>query len=57
MSLEGQPFVKDPSVKVGQFLKQSGVQMVSMVRFELGDGIEKEEVDFAQEVMAQVKGE
>lgn len=57
MSLEGQPFVKDPSVKVGQFLKQSGVQMLSMVRFELGDGIEKEEVDFAQEVMAQVKGE
>ena len=51
-----QPFVKDPDVKVGALAKNAGAEIVSMVRFEVGEGIEKEEVDFADEVAAQLKG-
>jgi elongation factor Ts len=52
-----QPFVKDPDQTVGALAKKSGAEVVSMVRFEVGEGIEKEEVDFAAEVAAaaQVK--
>ena len=57
VSLEGQPFVKDPSCKVSELLKNSGSKVMSFKRFSLGEGIEKEEVDFAKEVMAQVKGD
>jgi elongation factor Ts len=57
VSLTGQPFVKDPSLTVGQLLKKANAQVTSMVRFEVGEGIEKKEEDFAAEVMAQVKGE
>ncbi len=56
ISLVDQPFVKDPDVKVGALAKQAGAEIVSMVRFEVGEGIEKEEVDFAAEVAAQLKG-
>ena len=54
VSLTEQPFVKDPEVKVGKLLKNAGATVVSFVRFEVGEGIEKEEVDFAAEVAAQV---
>lgn len=56
ISLVDQPFVKDPDVKVGALAKNAGAEIVSMVRFEVGEGIEKEEVDFADEVAAQLKG-
>ncbi len=56
ISLLEQAFVKDPDTKVGDLLKNAGAEIVSMVRYEVGDGIEKEEVDFAAEVAAQLKG-
>ena len=56
ISLLEQAFVKDPDTKVGDLVKKAGAEIVSMVRYEVGDGIEKEEVDFAAEVAAQLKG-
>ena len=53
-SLVEQPFVKDPEVKVGELAKKAGAEIVSFVRFEVGEGIEKAEADFAAEVAAQV---
>lgn len=53
ISLTGQPFVKDPSVSVGDLLKAAGADANSFVRFEVGEGIEKEVVDFATEVAQQ----
>ncbi|SDS55883.1 translation elongation factor Ts [Pseudomonas oryzae] len=53
-SLVEQPFVKDPEVKVGELAKKAGAEVVSFVRYEVGEGIEKAEVDFAAEVAAQV---
>ncbi len=52
-SLLEQPFVKDPEVKVGALAKKAGATISGFVRFEVGEGIEKEEVDFAAEVRAQ----
>ncbi len=56
ISLTGQPFVKDPSQSVENLLKSKSAEVVSFVRFEVGEGIEKKEEDFASEVMAQVRG-
>lgn len=53
-SLVEQPFVKDPEVKVGDLAKKAGAEIVSFVRYEVGEGIDKAEVDFAAEVAAQV---
>ncbi|WP_263141461.1 translation elongation factor Ts [Pseudomonas sp. RIT-PI-AD] len=53
-SLVEQPFVKDPEVKIGDLAKKAGAEIVSFVRYEVGEGIEKAEVDFAAEVAAQV---
>lgn len=55
MSLLGQGFIKDPSVRVGQLLETAGARIVSFVRFAVGEGIEKSTEDFAEAVMAQVK--
>ncbi len=55
--LMGQPFVKDPDTKVEKLLKDAGAKVVRFERFEVGEGIEKKQEDFAAEVMAQVKGE
>jgi elongation factor Ts len=55
VSLSEQPFVKDPDVKVGELVKKAGAALVSFVRFEVGEGIEREKVDFAAEVAAQLK--
>ncbi len=57
ISLTGQPFVKDPSQTVEKLLKSKSAEVLSFVRFEVGEGIEKKEEDFASEVMAQVRGE
>ena len=54
VSLTGQPFVMDPSVTVGQMLKQKGADAKSFVRLEVGEGIEKKEANFAEEVQAQI---
>ena len=56
VSLLEQPFVKDPDVTVGKLLSDADASVVQFVRFEVGEGIEKEEIDFADEVAAQVKG-
>lgn len=55
ISLVGQPFVKNPDQSVAQLLKEKGATAISFVRFEVGEGIEKQTVNFAEEVMAQVK--
>lgn len=52
-SLVEQPFVKDPDTTVGALAKKAGATVISFVRYEVGEGIEKEEVDFAAEVRAQ----
>jgi len=56
ITLLGQPFVKDPDVSIGKLLKGAGASVTSFVRFEVGEGIEKKEDNFVEEVMAQVKG-
>lgn len=56
ITLVGQPFVKDPDVSVGKLLEKAGASVTSFVRFEVGEGIEKKEDNFVEEVMAQVKG-
>ncbi len=53
-SLIEQPFVKNPELTVGALAKQAGAEVVSFIRFEVGEGIEVEEADFAAEVAAQV---
>lgn len=55
VTLTGQPFVKDPDQTIGQLLKKSDASVVRFVRLEVGEGIEKKQEDFAEEVMAQVK--
>ena len=54
ISLTGQPFIKDPSILVADLLKSKGANVINFVRFEVGEGIEKKEEDFATEVAAQM---
>lgn len=54
VSLTGQPFVKDPSMNVAALLKSKNADVINFVRFEVGEGIEKKEEDFAAEVAAQM---
>ncbi len=56
ITLTGQPFVKDGDVTVGQMLKAKGAEVQQFVRLAVGEGIEKEESDFAAEVMQQARG-
>ncbi|WP_148863360.1 translation elongation factor Ts [Marinobacter fonticola] len=51
-SLVEQPFVKNPDQTVGALLKSAGADLIGFIRLEVGEGIEKEEVDFAAEVAA-----
>ncbi|MET1077563.1 MAG: translation elongation factor Ts [Pseudomonas sp.] len=53
-SLVEQPFVKDPDVTVGALAKKAGAEIVSFIRYGVGEGIDKGEVDFAAEVAAQL---
>ena len=50
-----QEFVKDPNVKVGDLIKSKGAEMIAFARFEKGEGIEKKEENFAEEVMKQLQ--
>jgi len=52
VSLTGQPFIKDPAIKVAKLLKDAGAEVVSFIRLEVGEGIEKKVEDFAAEVAA-----
>jgi elongation factor Ts len=54
ISLTEQGFVKDPDTKVEQLLKKEGAEILAFSRFEVGEGIEKEEIDFAAEVAQQL---
>lgn len=56
VTLYGQPFVKNPDITVGELAKENNAKVISFVRFEVGEGIEKAEENFADEVMAQVQG-
>ncbi|MGR6812452.1 translation elongation factor Ts, partial [Acinetobacter baumannii] len=55
ISLTGQHFVMDPSKTVGDLLKENNAEIINFVRFEVGEGIEKVEADFAAEVAAMSK--
>ena len=50
-----QEFVKNPDIKVEQLLKEKDADIVAFARFEKGEGIEKKEENFAEEVMKQIK--
>lgn len=52
VSLTGQPFIMEPGKTVGQMLKEKEAMITDFIRFEVGEGIEKVEVDFATEVAA-----
>ena len=54
VTLLGQPFVKDPDVTVAKLLKDADASVTSFVRYEVGEGIEKKEENFAEEVMKQI---
>jgi len=56
VTLVGQPFVKDPDVTVGKLLSGAGASIRCYTRLEVGEGIEKKSENFAEEVMAQVRG-
>jgi len=53
--LTGQPFVKDPDTTVGKLLENAKAEVSGFLRFEVGEGIEKKQENFAAEVMAQVE--
>lgn len=55
ITLVGQPFVKDPDITVAKLLSNANARVVAFVRFEVGEGIEKKEENFADEVMAQIE--
>jgi len=55
-SLTEQAFVKDPDFTVGKLVKAAGAEIAAFARYEVGEGIEVEKVDFADEVAAQLKG-
>ena len=50
-----QEYVKDPDIKVADYLKQNNTELKQMIRFEVGEGMEKKNEDFASEVMSQIK--
>jgi len=56
VSLTEQDFVKDPNKTIHDLLKDSNASIVSFTRFEVGEGIEVEKIDFASEVMSQIEG-
>jgi elongation factor Ts len=57
ISLMGQAFVKDPDVTIEKLVKKSDATVNAFAFFEVGEGIEKAEDNFAEEVMAQARGE
>ncbi len=56
ITLLGQPFVKDPDRTIEKTLKTAEAKVLSFIRYEVGEGIEKRSDNFAEEVMSQAKG-
>lgn len=56
VTLLGQAFVKDPDTTVEKLLGQAGAKVLRFARIEVGEGIEKRQENFADEVMSQVRG-
>ncbi len=56
VTLLGQPFVKDPDQTIAQLLDKAGASVAGFVRYQVGEGIEKKNENFAEEVAAQMKG-
>ncbi len=54
--LEEQPFVKDSNMSVKDYVKKQGGYIVNMIRYEVGEGLEKKEENFAEEVAKQING-
>ncbi len=54
VTLNGQPYVIDTDTTVGKLLEKAGAKVIGFTRFEVGEGIEKKQEDFAAEVMAQI---
>ncbi|MFL2555476.1 MAG: translation elongation factor Ts [Gammaproteobacteria bacterium] len=57
ITLLGQPFVKDPEQSIEKILQSDGTKVLSFIRYEVGEGIEKRSDNFAEEVMSQAKGD
>ena len=55
VTLYGQSFVKDPDTTVGALVKSKGAEVESFIRYEVGEGMEKKEDNFVEEVMAQAQ--
>ena len=56
ITLLGQPFIKDDNMTVAKLLASKGNGIIRFARLEVGEGIDKKEENFAEEVMAQVRG-
>jgi elongation factor Ts len=56
ITLLGQPFIKNPDISVGKLLQDKAAKVLSFQRFEVGEGIARKSENFAEEVMAQVRG-
>ena len=56
VSLTEQDFVKDPNTKISQLLSNNNATIKNFIRYEVGEGIEVEKIDFATEVMSQIEG-
>lgn len=56
VSLVGQPFIKNPDIKIEKLLQDHQAEIAAFTRFEVGEGIQKREDNFVAEVMAQVRG-
>ncbi|MDE5538971.1 MAG: translation elongation factor Ts [Bacilli bacterium] len=54
--LAEQPFIKDGDISVNTYVKNNKGEIISMIRYEVGEGIEKKSENFAEEVMNQIKG-
>ena len=54
--LTEQPFVKNDDMSVSEFVKSNGGKIISMVRYEVGEGMQKREENFAEEVAKQING-
>lgn len=57
ITLLGQSFIKDPDISIKDLLDESEAKVQSFIRYEVGEGIEKKEENFADEVMKQIKGD
>jgi elongation factor Ts len=55
VTLVNQQFVKDPTITIDEYAKRSNASALTYIRYEVGEGLEKQVVDFAAEVASQMK--